>query len=987
MLSAGVLLLALSQAVGAKASELIVQFDYRATLATLHAELRRVGLVPKMRRNAAVESFPTDFAVIESGSEDDTIVQQQCKIFDSADDLAGSILTRVRGVRRVFRNARLHLNELGRADEEDEAGGGSSSSKQAKPDSPQVIDALRARSLWKRGVRGAGVRVAVFDTGLRAGHPHFKRVREVTNWTDERALDDALGHGTFVASVIAGGEEACAGVAPDADLHIFRVFTSGRVSYTAWFLDAMNYAIHTEVDILNLSIGGPDFMDRPFVEKVWELSANNIVVVSAIGNDGPLYGTLNNPADQMDVIGVGGVDYSNQIAKFSSRGMTTWELPRGYGRVKPDLVAYGKSVRGSKIYGGCRSLSGTSVASPVVAGAVALLIGSVEAGERRARLVNPASVKQALLETAVRVPGANVFEQGAGRLQLEQAVAALQQRDELRASFHPPAYDLTECPYMWPYCVQPLYVGALPITLNATLLNGMGVTGEFIGPIRWLPGEHGERIQIAFERPSVLWPWSGWLAIRIAVTSAPPDTDTWLVEGVVEARVRSPPARGERQFREQTVQLPVRLRAIRTPPRSRRLLWDQFHNVRYPAGYVPRDVLSVKHEPFDWNADHPHTNFRGLFEHLRRQGYFVEVLGEQFGCVELSQYGALLIVDTEDEFHAAERDVVRRAVAQGLGVIVAADWYNVDVMRHIKFFDENTKQWWTPVTGGANVPALNDLLGEFGIALGDDVVRGDLQLGDRVASYASGSTLRRFPAGGVLVHAKLINETAELLADAHDAAAVAAGATHKPPVLGVMRYGGAAASARGSEVRSGDEGGVVAVLGDASCLDDAHHTSKRAPCYWLLDVLLEIATQNAPVSLMLPEGEVLAAPLTVGHASPRRIENSTLARISSVIDRAPQCESIMWHRVDMARRIEGSVQFPTAATAEPAAATAQAAPVENRSAARKRQQDEVGVDWRLQLPFWSFYAPYLAGALAGSFIVLVSSASAASSVGAVSKNQ
>lgn len=51
-------------------------------------------------------------------------------------------------------------------------------------------------------------------------------------------------------------------------------------------------------------------------------------MVSAIGNDGPLYGTLNNPADQMDVIGVGGINFDDQIAKFSSRGMTTWELPQ-----------------------------------------------------------------------------------------------------------------------------------------------------------------------------------------------------------------------------------------------------------------------------------------------------------------------------------------------------------------------------------------------------------------------------------------------------------------------------------------------------------------------------------------------------------------------------------------------------------------------------------------------------------------------------------
>lgn len=63
--------------------------------------------------------------------------------------------------------------------------------------------------------------------------------------------------------------------------------------------------------------------------QVWELTAKNIIMVSAIGNDGPLYGTLNNPADQSDVIGVGGIDYSDHIASFSSRGMSTWEIPHG----------------------------------------------------------------------------------------------------------------------------------------------------------------------------------------------------------------------------------------------------------------------------------------------------------------------------------------------------------------------------------------------------------------------------------------------------------------------------------------------------------------------------------------------------------------------------------------------------------------------------------------------------------------------------------
>ncbi len=73
---------------------------------------------------------------------------------------------------------------------------------------------------------------------------------------------------------------------------------------------------------------------RSVTLQVWEITSNGILMVSAIGNDGPLYGTLNNPADQNDVIGVGGVDYADQIASFSSRGMSTWELPIGYGRAK-----------------------------------------------------------------------------------------------------------------------------------------------------------------------------------------------------------------------------------------------------------------------------------------------------------------------------------------------------------------------------------------------------------------------------------------------------------------------------------------------------------------------------------------------------------------------------------------------------------------------------------------------------------------------------
>ena len=62
----------------------------------------------------------------------------------------------------------------------------------------------------------------------------------------------------------------------------------------------------------NPTAGGPDYLDAPFVDKVLEITSSGIIMVSAIGNDGPLYGTLNNPADQNDVIGIGGIDFADK---------------------------------------------------------------------------------------------------------------------------------------------------------------------------------------------------------------------------------------------------------------------------------------------------------------------------------------------------------------------------------------------------------------------------------------------------------------------------------------------------------------------------------------------------------------------------------------------------------------------------------------------------------------------------------------------------
>jgi membrane-bound transcription factor site-1 protease len=741
----------------------------------------------------------------------------------------------------------------------------------------EITDKLNAKYLWDMGYRGSGIRVAVFDTGLRQGHKAFYNVEERINYTNEKDEDDGLGHGTFVAGLIASNASECRGFAPEATLHIFKVFTSSQVSYTTWFLDAFNYALAAGINILNLSIGGPDYMDMPFVDKVRELSAHGIVIVSAIGNDGPLYGTLNNPADLECVLGVGGINDQNQIASFSSRGVTTRELTHGYGRVKPDVVTYGHKVRGTGRFQGCAVLSGTSVASPVAAGVITLLASSIPESMRWTRF-NPAFIKQVMILAAERLPTNvdqsndkpndqtipnniiqstnNIFEQGAGRIpSIDKLYAHMNQvlAQPPRASFYPTSLDMTDCPYMWPWCAQPLYYSAQPMIVNVTVLNPVSSWSRFCKPPQYIPSikNNGKALEIDLSDYSIdIKPWSGHVGVKIKVSQK---YRLWegIAQGKIIARICAP---GEEDYSEipteftddesinkakesqNIIELMVRIRIIHTPLRRKRILWSQYHNVQYPMGYIPRDNLNHKENILDWNGDHPHTNFRSLFQHLIKSQYYVELLVNDLTTFDARLYGTLLLIDTEEEYTAEERRKLQHDVEKlGLGVAIFSDWYNIDVMREIRFFDDNTKTTWHPLTGGSNVPALNALLDPYGIVLGDRIYDGEITAiytqqqnhdqddqGDKKllrATYGSGTSIVKFPRGGTMIRFPLKDQSKELLKQQGYSTISDA------PVLGFIRH----------------ERGRIAIFGDSNCLDDVNQPIQ---CMWLVDRILQFTSHD-----------------------------------------------------------------------------------------------------------------------------------------------
>jgi len=158
---------------------------------------------------------------------------------------------------------------------------------------------------------------------------------------------------------------------------------------------------------------------------------------------------------------------------------------------------------------------------------------------------------------------------------------------------------------MWPYCTQPLYYTGIPIIVNITVLNGMAVFGKVVDVPIWYPYllEKGHYLDVAIDYSQTLWPWSGWMAISLSVSSTAPKNWSGTVSGHIELTVESASTNS-------TVKLPLRAAIIPTPPRLSRILWDQYHNLRYPPGFFPRDDLQRKNDQLDWNADHIHTNFK-----------------------------------------------------------------------------------------------------------------------------------------------------------------------------------------------------------------------------------------------------------------------------------------------------------------------------------------------------------------------------------------
>ena len=295
------------------------------------------------------------------------------------------------------------------------------------------MDTVRATT----GYSGNGIKVAVVDTGINDTHPDLAgkviarydfsapdSIRWSCPFSSKKPVLDGVGHGTWCAGAIAGGGKTYQGMAPKVALIDARVLnSSGHGSNDAVIL-GMSWAADQGADIISMSLGSEGTPDDAVSREADALTAEGIVIVVAAGNEGPHAGTIGSPSCAATVITVGAVDQQNKVTQYSSRGPVIY---KGTDLKKPDLVAPGggttmmsqcfyqngvTSVKSFDVKNGpCtvnadatkyERMSGTSMATPIVAGVCALIL---EAAQWTVRTPGRCElVKQALKTTVKALP-------------------------------------------------------------------------------------------------------------------------------------------------------------------------------------------------------------------------------------------------------------------------------------------------------------------------------------------------------------------------------------------------------------------------------------------------------------------------------------------------------------------------------------------------------------------------------------------------------
>jgi len=223
------------------------------------------------------------------------------------------------------------------------------------------VSLVQAPQVWTR-TRGEDIKVLILDTGLDYRHPDIAaNFRAGKNFTNSRATDymDRHGHGTHCAGIVSGIDNGIGivGVAPAAQIYVGKVLSDSGGGSFEWLIKGIEYGIEKKVDIISMSLGAEEDPGEEVHDVIKRAREAGIIIVAASGNEA---GKVNYPAAYDEVIAVAAIDQAFDYADFSNFGEAV------------DVAAPGVDILSTYLNSNYAKLSGTSMATPIVTGVIAL---------------------------------------------------------------------------------------------------------------------------------------------------------------------------------------------------------------------------------------------------------------------------------------------------------------------------------------------------------------------------------------------------------------------------------------------------------------------------------------------------------------------------------------------------------------------------------------------------------------------------------------
>lgn len=246
---------------------------------------------------------------------------------------------------------------------------------------PWGLEVIYANPDIASSTGGEGVNVAILDTGVYSVHPDLtRRIAQCKDFTHPRIpivsgkCEDKNGHGTHVAGIVmadAGADgKGVYGVAPRANLFAYKVCGANGSCYADDIAAALNTAANEGANVVNMSFGS-DQESSLIKNAISSAVAKGVLLVAAAGNDGPFADSIDYPGANALVVAVGALNKSLTVTDWSSRGLNSTTTPWVVESRDIELAAPGEHIESTWNNGSYVILSGTSMASPFVAGLAA----------------------------------------------------------------------------------------------------------------------------------------------------------------------------------------------------------------------------------------------------------------------------------------------------------------------------------------------------------------------------------------------------------------------------------------------------------------------------------------------------------------------------------------------------------------------------------------------------------------------------------------